>query len=98
MADGEEHIMTIPNQLSMEALLAEDGLDVRAGLPEEMRKGLDRLNAARTRTDRAKEKRARMERVLASIEEHEARIAELQKELQEAMRDYAASVFGTPVA
>ena len=98
MANGEEHSMTIPNQLSMEALLAEDGLDVRAGLPEEMRKDLDRLNAARMRTDRVKEKRARMERVLASIEEHEARIVDLQKELQEAMRDYAASVFGTPAA
>lgn len=90
--------MSEPLYVSMEALLAEDGQEVRAGLPEEMRQGLDKLNAARTRTEPAKDKRERMERILANIHEHEAQIKELQKELVEAMRDYAAAVLGPPAA
>jgi hypothetical protein len=90
--------MTAPDERWMATVLAENGMDVRAGLPEEMRRDLDKLNAARTRTEPAREKRERMERILASINEHEARIRELQKELADAMRDYAAAVLGTPAA
>jgi hypothetical protein len=90
--------MNDPINLSMEALMAEDGMDVRAGLPEVLRKDLDKLNTARTRTEPAKEKRERVERILASINEREAQIKELQKELAEAMRDYAAAVLGAPAA
>ena len=80
--------MNQPHEFSLEALLDEDETCITAGLPEEMRRDLDKLNAARDRVERGKVERERMERLLAAINEHEAKIAELQKELAEAMRAY----------
>jgi hypothetical protein len=81
--------MNEPINLSLEALLDEDGMCVSAGLPEEMRRDLDKLNAARDRVERGKAERERMDKLLAAINDHEAQIAELQKELADAMRAYA---------
>jgi hypothetical protein len=83
----------------METLLAEDGMCVTAGLPEEMRRDLDKLNAARDRVERGRAERERMEKLLAQINDHESKIAELQKELAEAMRAYGdVMLHRTPVA
>jgi hypothetical protein len=90
---------SIPNEPSMETLLAEDGMCVTAGLPEEMRRDLDKLNAARDRVERGKAERERREMLLAQINDHEAKIVELQKELAEAMRAYGkVMLHRTPAA
>jgi hypothetical protein len=90
--------MKDPILFSMESLLAEDGQEVRAGLPEEMRRDIERRDALRQRAEQAKEARAQIDRVLAAIAEHEARIAELQQELEAAMRKYAYSTIHPPGA
>ena len=82
----------------MEALLAEDGMCVTAGLPEEMRRGLDRSQCGPRSVERGKAERERMEKLLASIGEHEARIKELQQELTEAMQAYKNVMLGTVAA
>jgi hypothetical protein len=90
---------SIPNEPSLESLLAEDGMCVTAGLPEEMRRDLDKLNAARDRVERGKAERERMEKLLAAIEGYEAKITELQKELADAMRAYGdVMLHRTPAA
>jgi len=90
--------MTAPLELSMEALLAEDGMPVSAGLPDGLRRQLEQVAAAREQRDRAAEKRRRVERLLAQIGEHEARIRELHDQLREAVRDYTEAAAGLPAA
>lgn len=90
--------MTAPDELWMATVLAEKDMDVRAGLPEEMRLDIERRDAIRRRAEQAKEARERIERLFASITEHESRIADLQKELEEAMHDYANATIRSPAA
>jgi hypothetical protein len=79
--------MNIPNQLSLEALIAEDGMDCRAGLPEGLRQQLD---SARKREALAAGLQARADRILANIAEHEAQMAKLHEELRQVIADYTA--------
>jgi hypothetical protein len=86
--------MSIPNQLSLEALVAEDGMCVRAGLPESVRQELDRLNAAKNRMELARQKRDRLEQILTSVAALEAQIAALHQEYQETLKEYTAFAVG----
>jgi prefoldin subunit 5 len=81
--------MTDPMMFSMEALLAEDGMCVGAGLPESVRRELD---AARLR---AKERLERLDRLIA---EYEACLAEVQRRLQELRREHAEATAASPAA
>src|ERR1700721_2951200 len=85
MANCPELNMTIPNQLSLEALIEEDGMDIRAGLPESLRSQLD---VARKREELAAELRARANHILANISEHEAQMAKLHEELRQVIEVY----------
>jgi hypothetical protein len=87
MGRSEKHLMNIPNQLSLEALIAEDGMDCRAGLPESLRQQLD---ADRKREALAQELRAKADRILSNIAEHEAQVAKLHEELRQVITDYTA--------
>jgi hypothetical protein len=90
---------SIPNMPSMEMLLAEGDINVSAGLPHGLRQDLDTLNALRERVERGKAEREKMERLVAAINEHTAKIAELQKELADAVRAYGdAMKHRTPAA
>jgi hypothetical protein len=79
---------SIPNMPSMEMFLVEGDINVSAELPQGLRQDLDTLNALRERVERGKAERERMEKLLAAINEHTAKIAELQKELAAAVRAY----------
>jgi len=90
--------MTEPHQFSLEALLAEDGQCVRAGLPESLRRDLEELNAMRKRADLVQAKRKQLEQLLANIDEHQNRLMELHEELRKAMTEYTALTIDTPAA
>ena len=79
--------MTTPNQFPLEALMAEEGLYVGAGLPESLRR---QLAAAKDREEQAGALRERADRILASIAEHEAQIAKLHQELRQVLDEYAS--------
>lgn len=79
--------MTEPHQFSLDALMAEEGLCVSAGLPESLRR---QLVAARDREEQAGALRERADRILASIAEHEAQIAKLHQELRQVLDQYAS--------
>ncbi len=88
--------MTLPDQLSLEALAADDGVWVGAGLPESLRRQLD---AGRQLEERAGVMRARADRILASIADHQAQMAKLYDELREVLNEYGAIKSGaTPSA
>jgi chromosome segregation ATPase len=84
--------MTEPHQFSLEALVAEDGQCVRAGLPESLRREID---AARENSRRAKERVERLDRLIA---EYEACLAEFQRRLQELRREHAEAIAAIPAA
>lgn len=77
--------MTIPNQLSLEALIAEDGLCVTAGLPESLRQQLD---AGRKLEEQAGVVREKAARILTEIAVHQAEIAKLHEELRQVLREF----------
>ncbi|VTU00490.1 unnamed protein product [Gemmataceae bacterium] len=80
--------MTEPHQFTLEALMAEEGLYVNAGLPENLRR---QLAAAKEREEQAGALRERADRILASIAEHEAQIAKLHQELRQVLDQYVPS-------
>jgi hypothetical protein len=86
---GGDQRMTDPMMFSMEALLAEDGQCVRAGLPESLRRELDETRR------RAKERLERLDRLIA---EYEACLAEVQRRLAELRREHAEATSATPAA
>ena len=90
--------MSIPNQLSLEALVAEDGMCVRAGLPESLRQELDRLNAAQKRMELVRQKRARLEQILSDVAALDAQIAALHNEYQATLQEYVNLAVGNTAA
>jgi hypothetical protein len=86
--------MTIPNQLSLEALLAEDGMDCRAGLPEGLRRQLADIKKQK---DEAHKLQERATLILASIAEHEERIVGLHEELKVIIQEYTAITNSIPL-
>jgi uncharacterized coiled-coil DUF342 family protein len=80
--------MTEPHQFSLEALLAEDGQCVRAGLPESLRRDLEKLKVIKNRAELVQAKREQLEQLLANINEHQTRLVELHEELRKAMTEY----------
>jgi uncharacterized protein YPO0396 len=90
--------MTEPHQFSLEALLAEDGHCVRAGLPEELRSDLEKRKATQKHADLVETKRKQLEQLLASIDQHQTRLMELHEELRKAMSEYTALTIDTPAA
>lgn len=87
MAHDEDHGMTIPNQLSLEALMAEDGQPVSAGLPPPLRAAHEQIVAGADLVAQSRERRERMHRIMAQITEHETRLLELHQELQHVVRE-----------
>jgi hypothetical protein len=92
VARSEKHRMTIPNQLSLEALTAEEGMYVSAGLPEGLRRDLEELKSSRSRAEQAQSKRERLEQLLASIAERQAEIVKLQEELRTVLDEYTTAI------
>jgi hypothetical protein len=90
--------MTEPHQFSLEALLAEDGQSVRAGLPEALRRDLEQLKAMRQRAELVQAKRKHLEQLLASIDEHQTQLMQLHEELRKAMTEYTALTIDIPAA
>lgn len=88
--------MTGPIMPSMDMLRAEGDGFVTAGIPQGLRDDLDRANAVRAWEEGNKRKRERIERLMAEIAEHEARIDTLRKEAAAAMWDYAGIPAPTP--
>jgi uncharacterized coiled-coil DUF342 family protein len=86
--------MTEPHQFSLEALLAEDGQCVRAGLPEAVRRDLPKT--VENKTEMVNAKRKQLEQLLARIDEHQARLMELHEELRKAVTEYTALTQDTP--
>ena len=86
MAHDEEHGMTIPNQLSLEALLEEEG-PVSAGLPIPLRPADDKLRAAQEAAAKSQERRERLNRLMAEITVQENRLKELHRELSQVVRE-----------
>ena len=70
--------MTEPHQLSMEALMAEEGLFTSAGLPDSLRAKWDAERAAREKADR----------ILNEIAVHEAALAKLHAELRQTLNEF----------
>jgi uncharacterized coiled-coil DUF342 family protein len=90
--------MTEPHQFSLESLLAEDGRCVRAGLPETLRRDLEKLKVIKNRAELVQAKREQLEQLLANINEHQARLVELHEELRKAMTEYTALTTDTPTS
>ena len=87
MAHDEEHGMTIPNQLSMEALLAENGQCVSAGLPLPLRPADEQLSCGKDIVARSESRREQLERLMAEIAVEESRLKELHRELERVVRE-----------
>ena len=79
--------MNIPNHLSLEALLAEDGQCVSAGLPLGLRPADDQLRESEAVVEGSEAGREKLNQIMARIEEQEARLKELHEELKRAVRE-----------
>lgn len=79
--------MNIPNQLSLEALLAENGQCISAGLPGGLRPADDQLRTSEALVEESEARRQRLNEIMARIAEEEARLKELHKELELAIRE-----------
>jgi hypothetical protein len=79
--------MNIPNQLSLEALLAEDGQCVSAGLPPGLDAADEQLRTSEALVQGSEERRERLNQIMARIAEEEAKLKELHKELEQAVRE-----------
>lgn len=93
--------MTEPVMPSMESLLYEGDGCVSAGLPPGLRPDLDRAKASEGRVAFSAAARERVAKLVDEIESQEARLAELQRELGAAVREYlgtAGKTAATPAA
>jgi hypothetical protein len=88
--------MTEPHQFSMEALVAEGGTCVTAGLPEGVRRELDRRKAAQLAATLPPDKHEHLAQLLAGIAELQCKLTQLHDELRETIREYATTT--TPAA
>ncbi len=79
--------MNIPNHLSLEALLAEDGQCVSVGLPFGLRTADDKLRESEAMAEGSEADREKLNQIIARIEEQEARLKELHEELKQAVRE-----------
>jgi hypothetical protein len=91
--------MKDPMMFSLEALLAEEGQFVQAGLPESLRRELDRRKAAQLASELPQDKRERLEQLLASIAEQQRKLRQLQDELHEVLNQFSGTTSNSaPVA
>jgi hypothetical protein len=79
--------MTGPHEFSLEALVADAGQCVSAGLPIPLRPADDALRASEAAVEGSATGRAKLEAIMARIAEHEARLRELHDELRAAIRE-----------
>lgn len=79
--------MTGPHEFSLEALVADAGLWVSAGLPLPLRPADDALRVSEAAVEGSATGRAKLEAIMARIAEQEARLRELHDELRAAIRE-----------
>ena len=87
MPEGTAIILE-PCYTSLERLIAEDGMCITAGLPEGVRRELDRLEAERKRIEQGMADRARMREFVLKAVELDAKLQETEKELAAVLREY----------
>lgn len=79
--------MNTPHDFSLEALMAEGGQCVTAGLPFGLRPADDKLRASEAVVEGSEAGRERLNQIMARIAEQEVRLKELHEELKQAVRE-----------